>query len=522
MTSSQQVAANLLAELVSGSVEHVFIAPGSRSQALAIAAQQLAAVKQLNLHVVLDERSLGFQALGVARATGSPVAVITTSGTAVANLHPAVLEAFHASVPLILLTADRPRELRGVGANQTTDQVGLFANAVRACIELDDASEAQAREAAISALHISQGYLNNPDGVMHGGPVQINVGLREPLADNSPRAEDLLHHGPWQHELDFPVGDSVMVDLSKRTLIIGGDSAGEDDIPEGVPIFAEPSSNLRWLPEAIANYRNVLSAGSFPLERVEQVLIYGKPTLSREIQKLLREVSAPKLAIPGRHRIFNPTSDIQQASTAEFVGEADEVWLRECLELSDQHPSEHPNRFNNRAILDRVYAASQEDDAIVFGASNIIRAADYAPATPQSLIFANRGLAGIDGTIGFAKGIALSGFFSKVRAIIGDLTAIHDLGSLAQELTTSRELNLQIIVANDGGGRIFEKLEVASLLNRDDFEQLFVTPHEVDFVKIAEGYGWEAIQVRSAEALEEALRLEGRVLIECVTDGLKL
>ncbi|MFM6980532.1 MAG: 2-succinyl-5-enolpyruvyl-6-hydroxy-3-cyclohexene-1-carboxylic-acid synthase [Micrococcales bacterium] len=523
MTSSQVIAANLLAELVSGGVEHVFIAPGSRSQALAIAAQQLAQVKQLNLHVVLDERSMGFQALGVARATGNPVALVTTSGTAVANLHPAVLEAFHSSVPLVLLTADRPTELRGVGANQTTQQLGLFGSAVRECIALDDATAEDARAAAVRALHVSQGYALNPEGVMFGGPVQINIGFREPLADLEPRAEDLLHHGPWQHELDFPLAPAVEIDLGKKTIIIAGDSAGEEDVPDGIPIFAEPSSNLRWLPEAIQNY-HVLFEDEVLLSQVEQILIFGKPTLSRQIQKLVRELRVEKYAIPGRHRVYQPTPTVTQVFAVEYVSEPSESWLNNVVQLAQERSiiAMRTDDLNNDWIVSQVYEASDEDDAVVFGASNIIRQADRSESTPQVQIFANRGLAGIDGTIAFARGIALSGFFKRVRAVIGDLTAIHDLSSLAQEVTTAQHLQLQIIVANDGGGRIFEKLEVAHLLNRENFEQLFVTSHEVDFGKIAAGYGWDFVQVRTVRDLDEALKLQGQVLIECVTNGLEL
>lgn len=523
MTSSQEVAANLLAELVSGSVEHVFVAPGSRSQALAIAAQQLAKAKQVNLHVVLDERSMAFQALGVARATGAPVALITTSGTAVANLHPAVLEAFHSSVPLILLTADRPRELRGVGANQTTQQVGLFGSSVRECIELDDATADQARAAAVKALHVSQGYLNNAEGVMHGGPVQINVGLREPLAATQPRAEDLLHHGPWAHELDFPIANAISIDLSKRTLIIAGDSAAEEDVPDGVPIFAEPSSNLAWVAESIQGYRRLLVASRAFLDSVEQLVVVGKPTLSREVQALIRELKVKKYAIAGRHRVFNPTGDLIQVANPEFTGEPDENWLAELKAIAEslEFPETHDGQLTNQVLVERVYRASTEAEAVVFGASNIIRAADLGYA-PQVQIFANRGLAGIDGTIAFAKGVALTRFFNRVRAVIGDLTAIHDLGSLAQEVSTANQLQLQIVISNDGGGRIFEKLEVAHLLPRDEFDQLFVTTHQVDFAAIAKGYGIRHVLVTSQIELDAALQIEGLVLIECVTNRLEL
>ncbi|MEY2915648.1 MAG: hypothetical protein RL454_577, partial [Actinomycetota bacterium] len=184
---AQVLAANLLAQLAANGVDHVFLAPGARSQALAIAAGQLADAGYIQLHVRLDERSLAFQALGVGLASGFPAAVITTSGTAVANLHPAVLEAHHAGIPLILLTADRPAELRGVGANQTTNQVGIFADAVRSCTDVSapasiDSAEAlakQAEELAVNAI---------TQAVTESGPVQLNLGFREPLSATEPSA----------------------------------------------------------------------------------------------------------------------------------------------------------------------------------------------------------------------------------------------------------------------------------------------------------------------------------------------
>jgi 2-succinyl-5-enolpyruvyl-6-hydroxy-3-cyclohexene-1-carboxylate synthase len=358
---------------------------------------------------------------------------------------------------------------------------------------------------------------------MHGGPVQINVGLREPLAATDPRAEDLLHHGPWAHELDFPLAEAVEIDLSKRTLIIAGDSAAEEDVPDGVPIFAEPSSNLAWADESIVGYRKLLVAGRAFLDSVEQLVVVGKPTLSREVQALVRELKVAKFAIPGRHRVFNPAGDLVQVANPEFIGEPSEGWLTELKALAETLNFEDAvsDHLSNQLLIERVYRASSEADAVVFGASNIIRAADTGHA-PQVQIFANRGLAGIDGTIGFAKGVAMSGFFNRVRALIGDLTAIHDLGSLAQEVSTAQKLQLQIVVSNDGGGRIFEKLEVAHLLKRDDFDQLFVTAHEVDFGAIAKGYGLQHALVRNTAELDAALELEGLVLIECVTNRQEL
>jgi len=185
---AQRVSAELLSLLTSSGVEHIFLAPGARSQALAVAAAQLADAAKAQLHVRLDERSLGFTALGAALASGQPTALIVTSGTAVANLHPAVLEASHSGVPMILLTADRPHELRGVGANQTTNQIGIFGDAVRTCFDLEAPTELsptldEVRYVVATALAAALGETGGQPG-----PVQINLAFREPLSGDEPNA----------------------------------------------------------------------------------------------------------------------------------------------------------------------------------------------------------------------------------------------------------------------------------------------------------------------------------------------
>ena len=191
MTSNspaQAFSATLLAALANAGVRNFFLAPGARSQSLAISAGQLADANKIKLHIRLDERSLGFTALGAALCSGEPSVIITTSGTAVANLHPAVLEAHHSGVPLILLTADRPHELRGVGANQTTNQIGIFADAVRECVDVpapngNDGELREAAELALNAIAVAMGY----DGDQPG-PVQLNLAYREPLSAIEPNA----------------------------------------------------------------------------------------------------------------------------------------------------------------------------------------------------------------------------------------------------------------------------------------------------------------------------------------------
>ncbi|MEN9607030.1 MAG: hypothetical protein RL605_858, partial [Actinomycetota bacterium] len=231
MTESpaQAFAAQLLAAMAKLGVRNFFLAPGARSQALAIAAGQLADAGKLDLNIRIDERGLGFVALGAALASGEPSVVITTSGTAVANLHPAVLEANHAGVPLILLTADRPHELRGVGANQTTNQIGIFNDAVRECLDVPapnghEGEAAEASELAAAAIAIALGY----DGE-RPGPVQVNLAFREPLSAIEPDAAALNPRVALpEATTDEPT--FAVLETAGQTVVVAGAGAGEDAV----------------------------------------------------------------------------------------------------------------------------------------------------------------------------------------------------------------------------------------------------------------------------------------------------
>ena len=246
--ASQIFSAHLMAALTELEVEQAFLSPGSRSQSLAIAAQQLHDVDRLTLRVRIDERSMGFTALGAARATGMPVAIITTSGTAVANLLPAVLEAHHSGVPLILLTADRPKELRGVGANQTTNQVGIFGDAVRFCEDIEapsgDVDLDAVRALAERAVSVAMG-----DFTHRAGPVHLNICFREPLSSLTPDAADIYTGAEFPEE-EPQIPSFAILNGEVNTVVVAGAEAGmlalEAAGAFGWPVFAEPSSRCRY------------------------------------------------------------------------------------------------------------------------------------------------------------------------------------------------------------------------------------------------------------------------------------
>ena len=280
MSPAQVFAANIVAELASYGSEF-WVAPGARSQALAIAAAQV----PNQLHVRIDERSLGFSALGKA-AFGELQVLITTSGTAVANLHPAVLEAHHAGIPLILLTADRPVELRGVGSNQTTNQVGIFSDAVIECIDVPAPTENNIDELPALAKKLVTHAVNL--AVSKKQPIQLNLQFREPLSSSVPNAAEILATLESKHVQSNPT-QITKLQLSETAVVVAGAGSEEfaDEIQSlGLPVLAEPSSGVRHLPNSVIGYRFVLEDAL--AKEIDQVIVYGKPTLSRPVISLLR------------------------------------------------------------------------------------------------------------------------------------------------------------------------------------------------------------------------------------------
>lgn len=519
MQSPAQIfSANLLAALTELEVVEVFLSPGSRSQSLAIAAQQLHDANRLTLRIRIDERSMAFTALGAARASGRPVAIITTSGTAVANLLPAVLEASHSGIPLILLTADRPAELRGVGANQTTNQVGIFGDAVRSCTDVAAPSDPVdvnlvkdlAERTVSMALGINQ---TSP------GPVQLNLCFREPLSSAEPDASS-LHPGAKLPEERNTKPSFAILDGTRNTIVVAGADAGVEALEAaeafGWPVFAEPSSRCRHGANAILGYPALLEEQVDLVAGIQRVVVYGKPTLSRQVQKLIARKDIELVVIKSRLMgPFNPHGNAKEIVDEVTVnGEVSNDWLARWRVAahnwqSVQDASQFPDR---RRIIELVYAASELDDSIVLGASRMIREADlWAPAKAVQ-VFSNRGLAGIDGTIATATGVALGAEGAFTRAIIGDLTLIHDASSMIED--REEELNLQLIMVNDQGGSIFEKLEVKSVVEEAVFNRVFRAGQIVDYWSLANAYGFTYVCPTNETELENALQQTGRVLIE--------
>ena len=514
---AQNFAANLLATLAKAGVRNFFLAPGARSQALAIAAGQLADAGKIDLHVRLDERSLAFTALGSALASGEPSVIITTSGTAVANLHPAVLEAHHSGVPLILLTADRPHELRGVGANQTTNQIDIFNDAVRECVDVPapNGNDGEAREAvqlAVSAIAVAMGY----DGDQPG-PVQLNLAFREPLSATAPNAAE-LNPIVAMPEIFEPHPEFAVLSAELPTVVIAGAGDGGDavELAEafGWPLLAEPSSGARMGANAIVHYRALLETSEVAGE-IRRVIVFGKPTLGRAALRLLFnsdvEVVVIRSKVMGHFDVSRRASKVVDEITVD--DEVDFEWLERWRKADADVAAAESSALDRRSLVDAVWAATNDADQLLLGASRLIREADaWAPAKALR-VFANRGLAGIDGTVATATGIALIEREGTTRALIGDLTLLHDASSLAID-PNDGQLNIQLVVGNDGGGTIFAGLEMAAQLEAKTFEKLFTTPQQVDLWHLAQAYGWNYIRVEDRAELDAALQTTGRVLVD--------
>jgi 2-succinyl-5-enolpyruvyl-6-hydroxy-3-cyclohexene-1-carboxylate synthase len=528
----------LLGELIALGMRDIVLSPGSRSQALALAAAAYEHAGEVRLRVRIDERSAGFLAIGLAVETDAPVAVITTSGTAVAELHPAVLEAAHSGVPLILLTADRPAELIGIGANQATVQPGMFGTAAR-LIEVDGSNPGA--DAVALAAEIVEGI---------AGPVHVNIAFREPL---SARVEERPRGGrvsrPGRATQGFETRRSAsLLDPRPHTVVVAGSGSGPGAEAAaralGAPLLAEVASGARFGPNLVPAYRDLLNDPEFG-GRVERVVVFGRPTLSREVPALVERAETIVVRSPGRDD-YNPGRSVSRfVDDVDITGEPDsKAWAgswvhasRRLLEQPDpigagpgtehfaeraawarEQLAEQRQPVTRRLLVEAVWNASWPHDRLVLGASRLIRELDRVAPGKRIPVHANRGLAGIDGTIATATGIALAsqaeGATGITRVLLGDLALLHDAGSL---LAGDGEPapRMQVIVGNDHGGTIFDGLEVAGSADAALFDRVMLTPQTVDLSALASAYGWEYRRVETRGELDGALTpTPGRVLIE--------
>jgi 2-succinyl-5-enolpyruvyl-6-hydroxy-3-cyclohexene-1-carboxylate synthase len=516
----------IVEELITRGVRDVVLAPGSRSAPLAYECLEADRIGLLRLHVRVDERTAAFLALGLAKGSGAPAAVLTTSGTATANLHPAVLEAWHAHVPLIVMTASRPRALINTGSNQTADQDQLFGRHVRAYAGLSD-EVLDHRTWRFEMRRI----LTAASGVRTRmpGPVQLNVEFSEPLLP----AESAWPPSAGERVITAAENSPEPTTLhdGAQTVIIAGDCPPETgsaiaSLAEqaGVPLLAEPSSNARCGEAALSTYRLLLS--STLAEEIERVVMFGRPTLSRPVSRLLAREDLELVVVSAYADWIDPGRAASLVTDAVSLPEPrDSGWSdawheadRTVRERLDDLLARQPY-FTGPTLAATLWAALDADDALFAGSSTPIRDLDLAPINDASpLVYANRGLSGIDGNISTAAGIALA-LERPTHALLGDLTVLHDATGLVMGPSEPRP-KLRLVVANDDGGSLFATLEQGEPAHMGAFERLFGTPQGLRFEALAAAAGIGYQQATTPDELAEILA-ESPVdleLVEAVID----
>lgn len=519
MTDSSTCAATLIGQLMAQGVTDVVLAPGSRSAPLALSVAAAAQAGTLRLQVRVDERAAGFLALGLAKASRRPVAVITTSGTAVANLAPAVAEADHSGVPLVVVSADRPGELVGFGANQTMEQTGLFTDFLRYQARISHraplaATAAQTARAVLAATGVR---------TRRPGPVQLNVELGEPLVSGpvpAPTPGRRVNATGWS-----PV-EPTRLPGTPRTLVLCGDApvevgAAARELAEDaqLPLYAEPSSNARGGPNALATGRLLLASDL--ASRIERVLVFGRPNLSRPVGRLLARDDVEIVAVGTSPDFPDPGWQVAQVVDAVSVETGEAQWLAAWQDADRARAAELAGLpgvgITGPQLAARVVASVGADQVLCLGNSNPIRDADLAPIRAEPVVtFANRGLSGIDGNLSTAVGIALA-TRRGTTLLCGDLTFVHDLGGLVVGEGEERP-DLRIVVADDQGGSIFATLEYGHPDYAESFERVFATPTGVDLAAAVTGLGIPAVRVGTVAALDAALTAPIRGLSVVVVD----
>jgi 2-succinyl-5-enolpyruvyl-6-hydroxy-3-cyclohexene-1-carboxylic-acid synthase len=594
----------VVASLVEAGVKRVVISPGSRNAPLTYALADAAQAGYLQLRVVVDERSAAFVALGASRSDwlheglARPAVAVMTSGSAVANAHPAVVEADAAGVPLIILSADRPHALVNTGASQTTVQTGIFGAATRYQADLGDtnASDAVANQVR-RAVAAASGRLS-----LDPGPVHLNVRLAPPLAPAAPwqvphlepKTYWLRARKPLEDQLNgvtvSQVGCRLGLDPARRGVIVVGDN---DDAELahfaaalahawGWPLLAEPTSLVRTNANAVAAYSALLAGGDGSAsgdgaqlsQEIEQLLVVGRPTLTRPIGALLAREDIYQVVLTNRARWSDVSGQAAYVTTleqalsslntpdvsagAEAGADADAggdasasadagagagvgknapspLWLQRWLQAGQQQLNAISVTKAARMALTTWQATSQyeshsqstafhsdglESSVTLMAASSMtIRYLDARLPAGKQLkkmpgpVVANRGLAGIDGTISTAVGLAWASG-QPVRVIIGDLAAAHDLTGLVKAVTET-EVDLQVIVLDDHGGKIFSGLEYGASELSNYFLRFFTTAQQVDFAQAAAAFGAHVSVIDDVDGLQSLLSktIEGRSLV---------
>lgn len=566
MNPSTAMASVIVDELLRCGVTDAVLAPGSRSTPLALALAAVEARGDLVLHVRLDERSAGYLALGLARATGVPAVVVTTSGTAAVNLHPAIVEADESAIPLIAITADRPPRLRDVGANQVIRQPGVFGESVRAALDMGVAGRGD-EQTRYWRSTIARAVALSTDAI-RPGPVHLNVPFDEPLVpettDEPGVRSDPIEGGsdvdldgrpdgrPWTADARLVAGMSTPLDdvlgvilddevVPARGVIVVGDQqyaeAMEliDDLADALawPVISEPSGNGAGCSTALSHGPLLLADRSFADQHVPDLVItVGRVGLDRSVLRMIGRAGL-HIAVDTRPLWSDPTrsADVVVASVPlpPVEAEIDEDWLESWQRADvlaaaaiETALSSAGEELTGMHVARRVTTQVPDGGLLFVGPSWPVRhVGSFAANTVHdAVVIGNRGTSGIDGSLSTAWGAALAlqrnGGAGAV-ALVGDQTFLYDSNALLVPAEEERPDLVIVVVDNDGGG-IFSSLEPAAVVPASVFERVFGNPLGIGIAEVAQGVGIPVVVVDSIEsldaALEEALGLGGvRVVV---------
>ena len=537
-------------ELARCGLRHAVTSPGSRNAPLLLT---LAAERRIRTVSVLDERSAAFVALGIAKASGTAVALTCTSGTAAANFLPALAEAREARVPLIVLTADRPPELREVGSGQSIDQLKLYGSAVKWFVEAgnhEPGRDSAVHHRALACRAFATASADRP------GPVHLNFGLREPLAPVSEEMDPAPWQGrpdgrPWVERLGarrVPTAEVVgtlarEIAATAHGAIVCGPGAGDVAAAAarlaaaaGWPLLAEPTSGVRCgahdRSHVVAHYDALLRAeGWVAAHRPSLVVRLGDTPTSKSLRAWLGE--AGQLVVDPYEAWHEPTRSAERVLVADPVEACDALatavggrrghaggqspWLAAWRDADATVPRElarAPDPFEPKLYAALAESAAPGSTLWVASSMPIRDVETFFPQTARPLrLLANRGASGIDGTASSALGAAIAGT-GRCYLLTGELALLHDLGGLLAALRAG--VKLTILCINNGGGGIFHFLPVAKHADPELYEEQIVTPSGVDLERVADLVGLPHRLVETPADLHDALARPG--LIEARTD----
>ena len=522
--TATSLARSIVQSCLDSGVENVVIAPGSRNSPLSWAFAEAEKAGLLSIQVRIDERDAGFLALGIAKATGKPVPVVVTSGSAVANLLPAVVEAFHSAVPVIVLSADRPASARGKSAPQTINQFGLFGSFVKAQLDVSESVSNLEEVTRVIETTVAD----------HPGPVQLNVQFELPLM---PDVSELNWQPktPSLKSTEKTASTQQRLEVASRGIFLIGDTADHDAVEEinqlsqelGWPIVWEPTSNAHMLTNSISHGVVLLQAGITP--QVDVVVTLGTVGLSRAVLGLLK--SAPThLAIHSSLAgtdLPDPVSRAKEIfdSVPKLEAKLDSEWLTTWQSLDAKAASVvesalSADTLSGPSAAQLVWNQAGDQDQIFVAASWPVRHLEAYAAKRNGLkVFGNRGANGIDGLISTAMGVGI-GTKKRTVLLLGDIAFLHDLGGL--NLGEGQiQPNLTIVVLDNNGSGIFSQLEQGAAQYQEHYEKVFGTPHGKDLWVIAESLGIPAKQVTTKTELKFALesfeKSPGIKVIVCLT-----